>query len=166
MRAIQPVVAGLSGLGSTMAAEQHAPARFAPLRSQRPGQELGLVVPSPTGPTGTRRCPRDDVDLGGIEPPAELFGKITGESAPITELQPDHQLFGQSDELCCCGDARRRHHRWRCNQCKSTTATQFDTGFPATSTTIDQHVCCVSRGCDSHDSHAVAFLDADRETGT
>lgn len=148
MRTIQPIVAGLSSLGSTVPTKQHAPTGFAPMRRQRPSQQFGLVVPALARSARARGCPGDDVDLGGIESAAELLGEMAGEATAVAELQPDHEFLGQPDELCRGDDARRGDDGRRRHQCEPTPAAQFHPGFPTTSTTIDQHEFVVARGYD------------------
>jgi hypothetical protein len=94
-----------------VAAKEHPPARFAPQRGERSSEQLGLIVPATANPGTAGGRPGDDVDLGCIEPTAELTGEMYGEVAAIAVLQPDDQFFAQTTEFGCCENAGRGGHR-------------------------------------------------------
>ena len=129
-----------------MAAEQHPPARLAPSRGEGPGQQFGLVVPAPARTTTTGGRPRDDIDLGGIEPPAELLGEVHREVTAVAVLQPDHEIAAETRELGGGNDAGGRDDRARRNQREAAAAAQIGTRFGTPGTAVDQHVDVVAKG--------------------
>ncbi len=138
---------GASGLGWAMAAKQHPPTRLAPQGTQRPGEQLSLVVTALTHMLAGGGCPRDDVDLGGIQPATELLGQMAGKATTISVLQPNHEISAQTYELggghdSGGGDNWRRRH-----ESESATPAQLHTWFGTPCTATVQHDSVVTRGC-------------------
>jgi hypothetical protein len=145
---MQTIVATATRLRLTVAAKQHSPAWLAPARRQSTRHQFGLVVAATIGASPTRWRPGDDVDLGRIEPTAELLGEMMGKPTPITELQAENEFFGKTRKLRCSQYSPRGGYWRRGREREPTTTTQIDPGLPATSATNHQHGPVVAKGCD------------------
>lgn len=144
---LQSLIAVAARLRDAMAAIQHAPTRLAPPRCERAGEQFGLVVAACAGTLTAGGRPRDHIDHGRVEPPAELFGEVTSEATAVAVLQADDELFGQAGEFGG-GDHTAARDDWRGgHKGEAAAAAQFHARFGASGTTVDEHVLVVPRGC-------------------
>jgi hypothetical protein len=103
--------AGFAGLWRAMGAVQEPAARNTELAGHRAGYRLGLVVAASPDPAGAGRRPRDEIDVGELQPTHHVSGQHAGGRPPMTKLERDYQLPGCALERERGADAIRAAQR-------------------------------------------------------
>ena len=105
-RALQPLGASVSGLSSAVGAVEQPPTRYTELDSDRPGEQLCLVVPTRAGASTAGGCPCDHVDFADSQTAHHQPRQLSGHLAAIAVLEAMNDLARHALERQRSHDAR------------------------------------------------------------
>jgi len=137
--ALQPLGARVAGLLLAVAAVQQAPARHAQLVSDRPGQQLGLVVPTGTGARTAGGRPRDDIDPADLQPTGDERGQHLGHRPAVAVLEAVHDLAGHPLERQGREHATIAHLGFRAGEREAAAMAEHDTRLVAAGAGTGEH---------------------------